>query len=111
MEARMHPRTEGGQRCLSFQLSVTPKSKLASYRDYLGNTVHHFNVPGQHRQLTIVAESLVEVQAPNELPPNLADDAWTELDREIAGGDFWEMLGPSHFACQTPLLKELAAEL
>ena len=49
MELRMHPRTEGGQRCLSFQLSVDPRTRVYEYRDYLGNMVHHFDVPGQHR--------------------------------------------------------------
>jgi transglutaminase-like putative cysteine protease len=36
MEVRMHPRTEGAQRCLSFQLSVDPRAQMNSYRDYLG---------------------------------------------------------------------------
>src|SRR5271165_3789220 len=61
MELRMQPRTEGTQRCLNFQLSVLPRARVAWYRDYLSNTVHHFDVPGQHRQLVIVAEALVDV--------------------------------------------------
>ena len=47
MEVRMHPRTEGFQRCLSFQLSVDPRARVNVYRDYLGNSVHHFDVPGE----------------------------------------------------------------
>ncbi len=62
MEARMQPRSEGSQRCLSFQLMVQPKARVQFYRDYLGNTVHHFDVPGRHRQLSIVADALVDVQ-------------------------------------------------
>ena len=30
MEARMHPRTAGTQRCLTFQLSVSPQARLTS---------------------------------------------------------------------------------
>jgi len=45
LEARMQPRSDGPQRCLSFQLSVHPRRRVYSYRDYLGNTVHHFDVP------------------------------------------------------------------
>ena len=30
MEVRKHPRSEGSQRCLSFQLNVTPKSRIFS---------------------------------------------------------------------------------
>ena len=36
-EARMHPRSEQNQRCLNFHLSVSPRCRLFSYRDYLGN--------------------------------------------------------------------------
>jgi transglutaminase-like putative cysteine protease len=46
MEARMQPRSDGPQRCLTFQLMVHPRARVQFYRDYLGNTVHHFDVPG-----------------------------------------------------------------
>src|SRR6202007_1978981 len=45
MEMRMHPRTEGAQRCLSFQVSIDPRTQTNNYRDYLGNIIHHFDVP------------------------------------------------------------------
>jgi transglutaminase-like putative cysteine protease len=48
MEARMQPRSDGPQRCLTFQLMVHPRARVQFYRDYLGNTVHHFDVPGRH---------------------------------------------------------------
>ena len=110
MELRMQPRTEANQRCLTFQVSVTPRTRVASYRDYLGNTVHHFDVPGRHRQLVIVAEALVEVREPAGLPA-LDGAAWTELDAMIAAGDYWEMLMPSHFAQPTVQLQAFAREL
>ena len=110
MEVRMHPRTEGSQRCISFQLSVDPRARVNSYRDYLGNSVHHFDVPGQHRQLRILSESLVEVDQPPTLPTRLHPDAWRQLDSEIAEGDYWEMLEPSHYALPTEALRGLAKE-
>ena len=72
MESRMHPRTEGTQRCLTFHLSVSPRCRVFSYRDHLANQVHHFDIPGQHGQLVIVAESLVEVQPAPQVPAFLA---------------------------------------
>jgi transglutaminase-like putative cysteine protease len=111
MEARMHPRTEGPQRCLSFQLSVDPRAMVYWYRDYLGNSVHHFDVPGKHVQLRMVAEALVEVQASPELPKRLGADAWPQLDALVATGDYWEMLMPSQFAQPTPALLALSGEL
>jgi transglutaminase-like putative cysteine protease len=111
MELRMHPRTESSQRCLSFQVSVDPRARLNEYRDYLGNTIHHFDVPGKHTQLRIVAEALVEMQSTRELPERLDPEAWGELDELAAAGDYWEMLMPSQFAQPSPALKELISQL
>jgi transglutaminase-like putative cysteine protease len=111
METRMHPRSDQNQRCLTFHLSVSPRCRVFSYRDHLANNVHHFDIPGQHRQLVIVAESLVEVQPAIDIPSFLAPDAWADLDSMVQQGDYWEFLFPSEFAAPTPLLDSLAAEL
>jgi len=111
MEVRMHPRTETNQRCLSFQLSVDPRARVNVYRDYLGNSVHHFDVPAKHTELAILAESLVEMEPPAELPETLGPDAWHDLDALTAAGDYWEMLMPSFYACPSDALEDLAAEL
>lgn len=111
METRMHPRSDQNQRCLTFHLSVSPRCRVFSYRDHLANQVHHFDIPGQHGQLVIVAESLVEVQPSMQIPSFLAPDAWSELDRLVEQGDYWEMLLASEYATPTPALDALAAEL
>lgn len=111
MEARMQPRSDGTQRCLSFQLKIQPRARVHSYRDYLGNTVHHFDVPGRHRQLTISAQALVDLQANPPLPDSLGADAWTALDALVAEGDFIEMLMPSQFAVSSEALEQFAREL
>lgn len=111
MEVRMHPRSDSNQRCLTYSLSVSPRCRVFSYRDHLGNNVHHFDIPGGHNQLVIVAESLVEHQPLSAIPHFLAPDAWQELDALVAEGDYWEMLLPSEFAVPTPALLDLAKEL
>src|SRR5580658_2573165 len=111
MEVRMHPRTDGLQRCLSFQLSVDPRTQVNSYRDYLGNSVHHFDVPGKHVRLRIVAESLVEVQNLPEVPEYLEPEDWARLDELVAAGDYWEMLMPSQFTESSDALRGLVEDL
>jgi transglutaminase-like putative cysteine protease len=111
METRMHPRSDQNQRCLTFHLSVSPRCRVFSYRDHLANQVHHFDIPGQHGQLVIVAESLVEIQTAPQIPSFLAPDAWDELDAMIEKDDYWEMLLPSEFCTATPSLDALAEEL
>jgi transglutaminase-like putative cysteine protease len=111
MELRMNPRSEGPQRCLSFQVNVTPRVGVRSYRDYLGNVVHHFDVPSAHRQLTIIAEAMVDVAPQPVLPADLGPDVWERLDAHIAARDFWEMLAPSQFAQWTDAIENFAREL
>ena len=111
METRMHPRSDQNQRCLTFHLSVSPRCRVFSYRDHLANNVHHFDIPVQHTQLVIVAESVVEVHPTLPVPSFLAPDAWAELDDMVHKGDYWEMLLPSEFAEATPALDALANEL
>ena len=110
MELRMQPRTEGVQHCVWFDLSIKPRTRLTSYRDLLGNLVHHFDLPGHHTQLAIKAEAVVDI-APQTFPESLGAEAWQELDALVADGDYWEMLMPSRFASPTDLLGKLAREL
>ncbi len=111
MEVRMHPRSESSQRCFTFQLSVNPRARIFGFVDHMGNQVHHFDLPSHHRELTIVADSLVNLEPPDPLPPALPYDTWEELEREIAEGDHWPMLMPSLYARPCPQLDRLTKEL
>jgi transglutaminase-like putative cysteine protease len=111
METRMHPRTDANQRCLNFSLSVSPRCRLFTYRDHLGNSIHHFDIPGEHKTLVIVAESLVELQRLAPVPEWLDGSAWADLDDLVMKGDYWEMLLPSELTQPGPKVLELAEQL
>lgn len=111
METRMHPRSDSNQHCLTFSLSVSPRCRVFTYRDHFGNNVHHFDIPGEHNQLVILAETVVEQHPMPEIPTALSPDAWQALDAMVDAGDYWEMLLPSHFACASPRLEDLAKHL
>jgi transglutaminase-like putative cysteine protease len=111
MEVRMHPRNETIQRCFTFQLSVSPRARIFAYNDHTGNIIHHFDIPGAHRRLTIIADALVDVDPPMELPESLGANAWEELDKLIASDDYWDMLMPSTFVRTPPELEDLARDL
>jgi len=110
MEVRMQPRSDLRQRCLTFALEVHPRANVMSYRDFFGNAVHHFDIPGRHQTIEISAQAIVEVTPPLD-PRQRKSSAWDELDTRVQEGDYWEMLLPSQFAKPTELLKKLAAEL
>jgi transglutaminase-like putative cysteine protease len=84
--------------------------RVIDYRDYVGNTIHHFYVPQPHTHLAITAEALVELHSVPEVPERLPIETWKELDL-LASGDCYEMLMPSHFAHPTELLDKLRSEL
>jgi transglutaminase-like putative cysteine protease len=110
MEVRLQPRSDGDQRCLSFTLDVDPAANTMQYRDFTGNTVHHFDIAGTHAQVRVAAESTVEVQSV-PAPRTVDSGDWADLDALVAGNDYWEMLLPSRFAQSSAPLEQLAQEL
>ena len=110
MELRMQPRNDDRQHCVNFELSIRPRTNLTNYRDHLGNVVHHFDIPGQHANRTIKAESRVQVTA-QASPESSVVTGWGELDKMVERSDYWEMLMPSRFAAPTELLSSLIREL
>jgi transglutaminase-like putative cysteine protease len=110
MEVRLQPRSDGEQRCLSFTLDIDPAANVMQYRDFTGNTVHHFDIAGSHAQVKVTAQSSVEVQS---VPaPRAADSGdWADLDALVANNDHWEMLFPSHFVQSSEPLEQLAQEI
>ena len=110
MEVRMHPRTEYTQRCFTFQLSVNPRARIFAFVDHFGNHVHHFDLPAHHRELTIVADALVNLEMPDALPSSLPTESWEHLNHLIEEEDHWQMLMPSHYARQSPQLEDFTRE-
>jgi len=111
MEVRMHPRSEGTQRCFVFQLSVNPRARIFGYTDSYGNLVHHFDLPSRHSQLTIVTDALVNIEDEPRVPESMEYEGWGELEQLVEKNDYWDMLMPSHFARSSPELEDLAREI
>jgi len=111
MEVRMQPRTEQHQRCLGFELTTTPRATITAYGDPLNNIVHHFDIPGRHGQLTIVAEAIVEFVGAPSLPDALPIDAWDDVEALGRSQVHWDGLQHSVLARETPPLKAFAATL
>src|SRR5271169_6722977 len=108
MEVRMQPRTDARQRCMTFSLGVLPQATVMVYRDFFGNVVHHFDIPGRTNVIEVDAHAIVDVVPPAEATP---ETSWEDIDAQVGKGDYWEMLLPSHFAKPTDLLEKLAGTL
>lgn len=74
---RMRPRNHGPQTCLGHRLTIIPApATRSSQLDYFGNHTDYFSLQQSHHQLTIAAQSEVEVNA----------CSWADL----AHGPSWE---------------------
>jgi len=110
MEVRTQPRNDVRQRCLTFSLDVRPRANVMLYRDFFGNAVHHFDIPGRHKEIEVTAQAIVEVSPRTDLDGATGGN-WEELDERVSEGDYWEMLVASQFATPTNLLEKLKTEL
>lgn len=111
MELRIQPRSADKQRCVRFNLDISPDAKVFSHRDYLGNIIHTFDIPAPHTQLAIKAEAIVEVKAPKPLPESLPQAAWNAIDEAKSDREIYDMLLPSRYTHVTPLLNKFADEI
>ena len=109
MELRMAPRQEQDQHRLSFTLAIGPPTSANSYFDWVGNTVHWFTVASFHKQIRIVATSVVETDRPlpdvRKLP-----DVWPVItaESEYSLYDFKHFRGP---IVESDPLRKLVAQI
>jgi transglutaminase-like putative cysteine protease len=111
MELRLEPRSDETQRCLRFQVVISPKANLNEMRDYLGNSIHTFDVPSHHVKLAITSESLVETMPASPVPDSLPRTAWADIDALVDNIDYFDMMVPSYFVQRTARLEAFAQEL
>jgi transglutaminase-like putative cysteine protease len=109
IELRMCPRQEHDQHRLSFTLAVGPRTTVTSYFDWLGNTVHAFTVNKFHRQIRIVATSVVETQRFRISPEDLIDTY--PLSPEAYDYDTYDFLNFSGPIVDSPALRNLTSEI
>jgi len=93
------PRDSARQRCLTFDLDIDPQpADRSSSRDAYGNLSSYFHVTQRHRALTVVGNSVVEVDPP---PPGLYGSG--------AALQPWESARPA--GCDGVLAVEFALDL
>ena len=106
-EVRLKPRPSPRQRTLGFRLEVIPRAAVVDFRDAFGNTVHAISVHDAHRELVVLADSLVERETPR--PLDTPRDSFSEF---LAGDDLrsqqeYDFLHQSRFVPFSEPLKKL----
>src|SRR3982751_2019508 len=104
MELRVAPRQEQDQHRLSFDLALGPPATVTSYFDWLGNTVHAYTVTEFHKEIRIVATSVVETDRAI-IDPTVLPDTWPlSYDDDHTVYDYLMFGGP---VVDTPALREV----
>ncbi|MGO4616659.1 transglutaminase N-terminal domain-containing protein [Nocardia sp. 2YAB30] len=81
------PRDFPGQRLLTHDIHIDPAPSDRSIgADVYGNTTSYFHVTAEHRNLVIIGESLVEVDAPDRDPTGPAVEPWEKTRPTSANG-------------------------
>ncbi len=114
-EARLSPRDGEYQRALAHELVISPDPRSRRRRfDYFGNRALHFSLSEPHRELDILARSVVEV-SPGRAPRLSATPAWEyvrdhlRLTRTRDSLDAFAMCMPSPLIGLLPQLAQYAA--
>jgi transglutaminase-like putative cysteine protease len=96
-EVRVAPRDSAGQRCLSFELEVTPRAAVLGYEDAFRNKVHAISVHPPHEELSIVATSVVERVPPRAGSPLRVPFAEFLAEDAARSAEHFEFLNPSQY--------------
>ncbi|MFO0845242.1 MAG: transglutaminase family protein [Gemmataceae bacterium] len=108
-EMRMEPASDAEQSCRSFHLAVSPPTGVFRYVDGFGNRVHHFNVSPAHREVHVLAASVVETcPRPRDLSASAATLPLDPATLPLELLDFLTLRGPArHTPRLGPLLDAL----
>src|SRR5271156_6415217 len=105
-EMRLKPWERPGQRCLEFSLTADANASVLPYRDFFGNEAHSVCVGESHRQLSIVAKSVVERYEVPEPPYDEVTFGHFLEDDERRTKTHFEFLNASHYVPFTDRLRK-----
>jgi transglutaminase-like putative cysteine protease len=105
-EVRMKPLDSVSQRCVEFELEITPGTSVVEYNDYYGNRVHGFSIHEPHPGLIVAAKSIVECMAGSQPPATPIPFGEFLLDDHTRGLIEYDFLSASrHVPFSEPMRK------
>ncbi len=115
-EVHLKPRGTSRQTCLRHRLDVHPTPHgMDECADYFGNHVHFFIIQDRHDELSVTAQSEVEIEprlpiAPEATPPWEEVRDFLKRDRSAEAFDARQYVFDSPRAAASSMLAELAAD-
>ncbi|MDX8035109.1 transglutaminase family protein [Lentzea sp. BCCO 10_0856] len=102
-EARLTPRGDRRQNVVVSRVETTPATRAYRYTDYWGTEVTSFDLHAPHKELKVVASSVVETSA--EIEP-VTTGSWSDVRADNLVDRYTEFLEPTRY---TPRNRELLA--
>lgn len=109
-ELRLQPVSSEQQTLESFELRVSPQSRVRHYRDFYFNDVHHFEIFDPHSELTIETSTAVTTHAQPALPRDGRPASRSQLKDAINIGRCYDFLQASRFVDTDPETWRLAID-
>jgi transglutaminase-like putative cysteine protease len=88
-EARLTPRSDTRQNVIVSRVETTPATRLFRYSDYWGTAVTAFDLHAPHKELAVVATSVVET---GDAAPPVDEATWADLGADEVRDRYTEML-------------------
>jgi transglutaminase-like putative cysteine protease len=107
-EVRLTPRSDNRQNVIASRVETTPATRAYRYSDYWGTAVTAFDLHAPHKELAVIATSVVETADP--VPPHRGA-TWEELASEEVRDRFSETLEFTEYVGRDENLTQVAAEL
>lgn len=92
-EVRIEPVSDSQQSCRSFHLAISPMTGVYRYQDGFSNRVHHFNILAPHREVRVLAASVVETH-PTQRDLTSCSISWPITCDDLGLFDFLHLIGP-----------------
>ena len=97
------PRDLDGQVTRSAQLTIEPApDDSREHTDFFGNRVLHFAILHPHLELSVIAESVVDVSGRQQTLPLLAEEPWERVRDSLVDAAGLEELGARQFVLDSP---------
>ncbi|MGE3315544.1 MAG: transglutaminase N-terminal domain-containing protein [Planctomycetaceae bacterium] len=104
-QAHLTPRAFARQKCEMTTVTVQPEpAAIRSWTDYFGNAATYFSVEVPHDELTVTAESIVDVTPP-ALVSAIETPAWEEARDAIATLLDESLFRAAQFTFESPLIR------
>jgi transglutaminase-like putative cysteine protease len=109
-ELHLEPISNEEQTLESFDLRISPDTRVRNYHDFYSNDVHHFEILEPHSELTIESRSLVTTHALPGLAPSTRPASRSQLKDVVKVGRCYDFVQASRYVDTEPETWRLALD-